>query len=151
MDKFIISFKLICFIFLLFSLKFNKKNYIFFKCCLKYFQYYHYLEKKCMACPKEIIFKGLNILSEEETLDEIIKKNKSISRFGDGEFDLMFGNNLGFQKVNKTLTKKLREVLKKKKRGLLIGINIPYNNSYLNMNSLILKYLKLEQDLGFLF
>jgi hypothetical protein len=85
-----------------------------------------------MTCPKEIIFKGLNILSEEETLDEIIKKNKSISRFGDGEFNLIFGEEIGFQKVNKTLIKKLREVLKKKRRSLLIGINIPYNNCYLN-------------------
>jgi glycosyltransferase family protein len=84
-----------------------------------------------MTCPREIIFKGLNILSEEETLDEIIKKNKSISRFGDGEFDLIFGKEIGFQKVDKILIKKLKEVLKQKRRGLLIGINIPYNNNYL--------------------
>jgi glycosyltransferase family protein len=85
-----------------------------------------------MTCPREIIFKGLNILSEEETLDEIIKKNKSISRFGDGEYDLIYGKDIKFQKKNKLLAKKLREVLKQKRRGLLIGINIPYNKSYLN-------------------
>ena len=132
MDKFKkIFIKLICMISFIFSLIFNKKYYIFFKCCLKYIQYYHYLEKKCMTCPKEIIFSGLNILSEEETLDEIIKKNKSISRFGDGEFELIFGKvkGIGFQKANKILSKKLREVLKQKRRGLIIGINIPYNNS----------------------
>jgi glycosyltransferase family protein len=71
-------------------------------------------------------------LSSEETLNEIIKKNRSISRFGDGEIKLIFGKGLGFQGANKTLIKKLRKVLKSKRKGLLIGINIPYNNRYLS-------------------
>jgi glycosyltransferase family protein len=74
----------------------------------------------------------LNILSSEDTLDEIIKKNCSISRFGDGEIKLIFGQRIGFQEVNKKLAYKLKKVLKSKRKGLLIGINIPYNNSYLN-------------------
>jgi glycosyltransferase family protein len=86
-----------------------------------------------MKCPKEIIFNGLKILSSEETLNEIIKNNRSISRFNDGEIGLIFGKGIGFQKVNKMLSKKLRKVLKSKRKGLLIGINIPYNNSYLNI------------------
>ena len=86
---------------------------------------YLYLKQK-------VIFNGLKILSPEDTLDEIIKKNKSISRFGDGEFELIFGNGIGFQKANKILTQKLKEVIKSKKKGLLVGINIPYNNYYLN-------------------
>ena len=124
--------KIICFFALLLSFKFSKKYYIFFKCCLKYIQYYQYLDKKCLKCPKEIIFNGLNILSSEETLNEIIKKNRSISRFGDGEMELIFGKNLNFQEANKILIKKLRKVLKSRKKGLLIGINIPYNNRYLS-------------------
>jgi len=132
MNKFIIIFiKLICFFATLFSLKFTKKNYIFFKCCLKYFQYYHFLDKKCLSCPREVIFNGLKILSSEDTLDEIIKNNRSISRFGDGEFNLIFGKKIGFQEVNKTLIKKLKKVLKCKKKGLLIGIFLPYKNNYL--------------------
>ena len=47
------------------------------------------------------IFKGLQIVSPEETLDEIIKYNKSISRFGDGEFSLIFGISINFEKTNK--------------------------------------------------
>ena len=86
-----------------------------------------------MKCPKEIIFNGLKILSSEETLNEIIKNNRSISRFNDGEIGLIFGKGIGFQKVNKMLSKKLRKVLKSKRKGLLIGINIPYNNSYLSI------------------
>ena len=133
MNKFkIILIKLICFYIILNSIKFPKKYYIFFKCCLKYIQYYYKLDKKCLKCPKEIIFNGLNILSSEETLDEIIKKNYSITRYGDGEIRLIFGKRLGFQEVNKKLAYKLRKVLRSKKKGLLIGINLPYNNSYLN-------------------
>ena len=60
-------------------------------------------EKKCQNCKITIIFKGLKIASDEETLDEIIKKNKSISRFGDGEFKIIFGFGIGFQKKNTLL------------------------------------------------
>lgn len=56
--------------------------------------------KKCKKCTKQIL-KGLQIVSPEETLSELINNNKSISRFGDGEFNLIFGNNFGFQKANK--------------------------------------------------
>jgi hypothetical protein len=74
----------------------------------------------------------LNILSPEDTLNEIINNNRSISRFGDGEFKLMLGQKIGFQEVNKKLIKKLKKVLKSKEKGLLIGIFLPYNNKYLN-------------------
>ena len=129
----IIFIKIICIVALLFLLKFPKKYYLYFKCCLKYFQYYHNLNEKCLTCPKEIIFNGLNIISSEDTLDEIIKNNRSISRFGDGEINLIDGVSIGFQEANKILTKKLKKVLKSKRKDLLIGINIPYNNSYLNI------------------
>ena len=43
----------------------------------------------------------------------------------------MLGKNIGFQEVNNTLIIKLKKVLKSKKKGLLIGILWPYNNSYL--------------------
>jgi len=85
-----------------------------------------------MECPNEIIFNGLNIVSSEDTLDEIIKNNRSISRFGDGEFELIFGNGIGFQSANKELAKKLKKILKNNNNEFLIGINIPYNNTYLN-------------------
>jgi glycosyltransferase family protein len=81
----------------------------------------------------------LKIFSSEETLNEIIKNNRSISRYGDGELKLIFGKRLRFQRANKVLTKKLKKVLKSKKKGLLIGINIPYNNSYLSIYNDIAK------------
>ena len=81
---------------------------------------------RCSECPLEYIFKGLNIVSKEKTLDEIIYNHKSIARFGDGEYRIIFGKNAFFQKYNKTLAKKLYDVLNCKEKNLLIGINIPW-------------------------
>jgi glycosyltransferase family protein len=78
------------------------------------------------------IFKGLHIVSPEETLDEIIKFNKSISRFGDGEFSLIFGISINFQKANKLLSKKLKNVLESNEDGLLIGIPDSLNFEFLD-------------------
>ncbi len=55
---------------------------------------------------KEIL-REIKIMSPEETLDEIINNNKSISRFGDEELILTFGGKIGFQKYNKILSKRL--------------------------------------------
>ena len=77
---------------------------------------------KCLKCPIEIIFKGLKVFSNEETVDEIIKNKKSISRFGDGEFQLIFGKNIGFQKNNKIIRDKLIKILKNNEKNLLVGI-----------------------------
>lgn len=69
----------------------------------------------------------MNVSSEEETLREIIFNNKSIARFGDGEFSLIFGNGIDFQKKNDALSKKLIEVLNSNQKNLLIGINLKSN------------------------
>ena len=83
--------------------------------------------KKCYKCPNKIIFKGLTILSDDITLNEIINNNKSISRYGDGEFTIMFGQALEFQNYhNNILKQKLIEVLNSNEQNLLIGLNIPY-------------------------
>lgn len=43
-------------------------------------------------------YKEPRILSSVKSLDTLIDGKKSIARFGDGEFKLMRGENLGFQK-----------------------------------------------------
>ena len=83
---------------------------------------------RCKFCSKKIIFTGLNIATREETLDEIIYNNKSLARFGDGEFNLMFGWRNGFQNENKLLQEKLINTLNSTLKNLLIGIYIPYRN-----------------------
>ena len=68
----------------------------------------------------------LKIHSPIETLHEIINNNKSISRFGDGEFNLIFGRSISFQKANKLLSKRLKNILESNEEGLLIGLPDPF-------------------------
>ena len=87
----------------------------------------------CKYCPREIVFKGLNIASREETLNEIISNNKSIARFGDGEFKIIFGHGIGFHKSSKLLKNRLVNVLNSNLDNLMIGLNMPYRENELNI------------------
>lgn len=63
------------------------------------------------------------IMTEKETIDEIVINKKSISRFGDGEFALMFGDSRWrFQKVDDKLAMRLREVVTSNDDNILIGL-----------------------------
>ena len=86
-----------------------------------------------MLCPREIIFNGINIASRKETLDEIINSHKSLARFGDGEFKIIFGIGLDFQEKSKLLKAKLLNVLNSGFNNLLIGINMRYHEHELNL------------------
>ena len=90
---------------------------------------------KCNECPIRYIFKGLNIISNEKTLDEISNNHKSLARFGDGEYRIIFGSKACFQRYNKTLAKKLYEILNSNEKNLLIGINIPWRKKDLEERS----------------
>ena len=117
---------------------FKNKFNIFFSNNFKNYEYCNRNLKKKKKSSKrkkkkaKQILKGLKIVSLEETIDEIINKNRSISRFGDGEFRLMFGISISFQKKNKLLSKRLKNVLKSNEEGLLIGIPNSLNFEYLN-------------------
>lgn len=66
------------------------------------------------------------ILNFKDTIDHIIKRNLSVSRFGDGEFTLMQGGKICFQDQDKKLTKRLKEILTSPQNpGFLIGL--PYS------------------------
>lgn len=94
---------------------------------ISYFYQYIILNIKA-----EDLFKGIKIFSANSTLDEIIINNKSISRFGDGEFYFIYRSGNFFQEYNKNLCKKLKLILKNKEEGLLVGINIPYRKNQLD-------------------
>lgn len=59
----------------------------------------------------------LNIMNSDKTIDFIIKNELSVSRFGEGELELILqeGRDLGFQKHDSELSKRLKEVLLQKK------------------------------------
>ena len=69
------------------------------------------------------------IMTEEETIDEIVLHKKSIARFGDGEFGIMFGvSRWRFQKNDIRLAERLREVITSQDENILIGINNFYGD-----------------------
>ena len=72
--------------------------FIIDKYCLKCIYHFNQLSK-CYICSNSMVFKGFKVASDDDTVDEIIKYNKSISRFGDGEYRLMLGYSVRFQRV----------------------------------------------------
>lgn len=62
------------------------------------------------------------ILNSDKSLDELITSGKSIARYGDGEFKLIMGENIGFQKSHPELTRRLKEILKNDNDNVLVGI-----------------------------
>lgn len=53
------------------------------------------------------------VISMDETIAVIKQRRASIARYGDGEFDIIFGRTEGFQNKNQVLSERLREILKK--------------------------------------
>ncbi len=75
-------------------------------------------------------------MSDDKTLNEIIKKNRAISIF-DGEFKIILGLSNGFQNSNEILSKKLLNILNLKDKNFIVGIiNLPYkkNGRHLHKN-----------------
>ena len=103
-----------------------KKNYKYFFCqkCI----YEKNIEKKCSICDADIIFKSIKFKSADETLNELLYNNKSIIRFGDGEFKIIFGVGTRFHKFNEKLKDKLLLALNSNIPNLLIGIYPLYKN-----------------------
>ena len=52
-----------------------------------------------------------NILDSQSTILKIKKERLSISRFGDGEYEILRGKGNGFQKVDENLVLGLKEIM----------------------------------------
>lgn len=53
----------------------------------------------------------ISVMSIDETLDELMKTEKSLIRFGDGEFNIMNGCSIAFQEYNEELARGMKEIL----------------------------------------
>ncbi|MBR1617558.1 SP_1767 family glycosyltransferase, partial [bacterium] len=62
------------------------------------------------------------VLDKYETLKELINSSKSIARYGDGEFNLIWGESLPFQKYNNVLAQRLKEILKSQDENCLVAL-----------------------------
>lgn len=63
------------------------------------------------------------VLKPLDSIKEIIRSQKSVARFGDGEFNLILGNAIGFQEFDPKLQERLIEVLTCPDEDMLIGIS----------------------------
>ena len=72
------------------------------------------------------------ILTQDDTLYTLLGSDKSMARYGDGEFKLMVGENISFQKYDPVLEKRLKEIIEYKNENLFIGIpdTFGYCNEY---------------------
>lgn len=61
-----------------------------------------------------------DIKTIDETIDKIINENASAARYGDGEFKLMMGNDIAFQKYDEDLGNRLREILRIDNKDFLV-------------------------------
>lgn len=69
------------------------------------------------------------IRSKEDTIADIVKNRKSLARFGDGEFSIMFGRErAAFQRGDQKLRQRLLEVIQEDEALLLIGIANHYGS-----------------------
>jgi len=57
-----------------------------------------------------------------ETLNHIIEHKSSICRYGDGEFNIALGNEIGFQHLGNDMPQRMSEVLESEEDNILIGI-----------------------------
>lgn len=95
------------------------------KCLIVIYEYFYELKRiiKLRFCYR------LHIMSTNRTLNYIYKKQCSIARFGDGEFDLIIGRrNLRFQDYSKKISTCLEDVLSSQQNNLLICVPRCYNS-----------------------
>lgn len=62
------------------------------------------------------------VIKAQETIRALYSSRKSIARFGDGEFNLIEGRDIGFQKASPKIAERLSEVLSSDDENILIGI-----------------------------
>lgn len=62
------------------------------------------------------------MIKARETIKELYSSRKSLVRFGDGEFNLIEGRDIGFQKASPLMSQRLAEVLTSHDNNILVGI-----------------------------
>lgn len=84
-----------------------------------------FCHRQCTQAPQ--------VASKEETIRRIINEQCSISRFGDYEFALLGGENVGYQRYDKVLVDKMFSVLNDTHTDFLVGIPDTFSGfSHLN-------------------
>lgn len=67
------------------------------------------------------------VLTIDETINYIISKKCSVARYGDGEFKIITGQDIRFQKYDENLSRNLAKTLKSNNKNLLVCISDIFN------------------------
>ncbi len=73
--------------------------------------------------------KDLHIFNSDQTLKALEDNPKSFARYGDGEIQLIKGNDIAFQNYHPELSRRLSELLSLKRDDIYIGLNYAYFQS----------------------
>ncbi len=96
------------------------------------FPYYNlnlqYLIEDIVYKASDSNIKKPKIYNENETLNILLNGNMSLARFGDGEIEIISGKDIPYQKFDKKLSYRLKEILKNEQENLMVGINHWYFN-----------------------
>jgi glycosyltransferase family protein len=76
------------------------------------------------------------IMTVDETIDMLIKTNKSMARFGDGELNLMLGESIPMQKASPQLSNRLTEVFNSTDNGFCVAIVYALYHSKYNLTDI---------------
>lgn len=69
------------------------------------------------------------IKNSADTIEALIKYRASFCRFGDGEFSLLNGEGIAFQKANSELARRLYQIIRSEDENIFIGIPYCYFSS----------------------
>lgn len=139
-------------------LKFDLKAH--HKAIKKYADYEFMLDNLKYEICDEIKYLRLpKVLDQKNSVARILNEKCSVVRYGDGEFNLMFGRAIGFQEYSPEIAARLTEVLQSNNPQIFVGIpnrfgsltdvdaqSRAYWRTFMAKNrSLIYKYLNFDQ------
>ena len=96
------------------------------------------------------------VLNLYDTMYELIDSEKSLARFGDGEFKIMMGESINFQQYDAKLSKRLCEVLTNNFDNLMVGIpdvfgycpSDYFRRVLISSRDFLYKYINFEKSYG---
>ncbi len=117
-------------------------------------------ESKAIYCTKEELNYALDFIKYElvddlqnvemphiksplETIEYLANNNASFCRYGDGEFLIMEGKDIAFQKACPELAQRLNEIFKSNEKNILIGINYSWHHSVHNLRGFVKSFIRI--------
>ncbi len=67
-------------------------------------------------------FSSIRIVDSFQTIAGLLEGHRSFGRYGDGEFNIIFGKDIEFQKYSNELSERLLSILKTKEKDFYVGV-----------------------------